>query len=61
MLLPAAADRALQGLGGNVGTGVSAAWGGGFLCLAWSGDSVLKEAGGEKTLRDGKCNALAPG
>lgn len=56
-MLSAAAGRALQGLQGSVGTGVSAAGGESGLCLAWSGNSVLKEAGGkEKTLRD--CSAV---
>lgn len=60
MVLPAAANRALQGLRGNVGTGVSAACG--CLCLVWSGNSILKEAGGkEKTLTGCSAMLLAPG
>lgn len=57
-MLPAAGGRTLQGLEGDVGTGVSAAWRGVCLWLAWSGNSVLKEAGrNEKTLRD--CSAVS--
>lgn len=57
-MLPAAGGRTLQGLEGDVGTGVSAAWRGGCLWLAWSGNSVLKKAGrNEKTLRD--CSAVS--
>lgn len=44
---------------GNVGTGFSAPWGGGCLCLAWSSPEVSRREG-EHSQRL-QCNALAPG
>lgn len=62
MVLPAAGDRALQGLEGSVGTGLAAAWGEG---CSWPGlEWKLSPEGSTREGEDSQrlqCNALAPG